>query len=296
MNNLAIIDFKQPEDLTEQTERAVVSNWLPKNENTRRAYEKALADLLTITGTELLCQAMPAGNPQQAASVMRRYEASLENLSARTVNLRFSALRKLLVKLEKAGCIAPCSYWLELRKVPRAALSEADLPTVDQVLQLFRTEKDPTRALLWRVLYYIGPRISEALRLTKSDFVVVDEKPCVRLVVKGGNTQYREVVPWLMEMLEQHAAELGPDDPLFPMHPDTATSWANRAWRRVGWKGNEKIKGANHAFRHCHVTHALKDVSLADAGLSAGHMNSSTTRQSYAHYVPRTSGHVLPRG
>jgi site-specific recombinase XerD len=169
---------------------------------------------------------------------------------------------------------------------------ETKLPrylSVDEVISCLSTLKEkelswPPKLLmqhwaLWALLYAMGLRISEALKLRWQDLDF--SLQLARVLGKGGKTRLVPIPSeWLarLQELQQHSP-----DPLHVVPRPLSPSQAWRLLRQLGQESGLHTPIHPHALRHSYATHLLQGgMDLRKIAELLGHSHLVTT-QKYTH-------------
>jgi integrase len=178
-------------------------------------------------------------------------------------------VKRAIVSFAKARAIAqrkslsPVPY---LRQDEVAAL-------IDAALHLRYGERN---ALLIKVLYQCGLRISEALSLTPSHLERVDGIPCLRIKGKGGKERLVHVPETLFSQLLAFAYQRGlkPDERIFNLNRKSAHKMISKAARLAGL--NKRVYP--HLLRHSCAIERLRQTGNPKAlQLHLGHATLTMT-------------------
>lgn len=181
------------------------------SEHSVRAYTTALLDFLTWRQEH--------GAPAMTKSAVTAYKRHLLTLglSSSTINLRLSAVRKLMVEAADNGLLATADATAigRIKGVKRSGRRAGNWLTLKQAQALLDAPDVATvkglrdRAIL-AVLLGAGLRRSECAALQVSHLAMRDGRPClVDLHGKGGRTRTVPVAGWVMAALQAWIARAG---------------------------------------------------------------------------------------
>jgi len=167
--------------------------------------------------------------------------------------------------------------------------------TEAQVQALIAAAPEGRDRLICELLYLVGVRAEELVRLTWSDLSAADGNGKAGAVLtifgKGGKTRHVRLSPQTHSMLMswhmQQLATVG--SPIFINRSGGALSTVT-VWRIVSSAARGAgIKASPHWLRHSHATHAIDHgCDLRTLQQSLGHASIDTT-QHYVHSRPKQS-------
>jgi len=156
------------------------------------------------------------------------------------------------------------------------------LLTANDVKTLVENARTVRDALLIKMLFGLGLRVSEAVNLTWSDFWVNDGGNIKVRIIGKGNKQRDLLVPW---QLYRDLLKIKEDDNPYVFH-----AWSRKQplrtnavfylLKKIAKKTDLTDKLSAHWLRHSHATESLKngcDLSLLMQSL--GHSNIKTTQK-----------------
>jgi len=258
------------------------------NENTRRAYGKAVADLLAAADAAGL--GLNQITPKFVRTHFERMDASVP-----TKKLRLSAVKSFF-DIAVTRHALPLNPALSVRG-EKHRMVEGKTPEITpaQAAKLLRKcdegsvvgLRDKT---ILAILIYTAARVGAVAKLTLGDFSTTDTQYSLRFQEKGGKK--REIpVRHDLELLLKHyiaaAGLTGKIAPLFPsaigktgklstseMHPNDIRRMLKRRLLQAGLSS----AFSPHSFRVCTLTDLLKqEVAREDVQYLAGHADARTT-------------------
>jgi len=260
---------------TVSSDARVLELWLrDRAPATVRLYRQAAAELLDECGL----RAVTYEHLSRCAD-RRQTDASRRNFLA--------ACKSLLTFAHKIGYL-PWNVGAAARlpRTPRRVRHVAE----SEVLRTLH-ELRGTMALLCRVLYVAGLRVSEAVALDVSDLESRDHALQLRVTGKGG-AERRVLLPaQLGAELDEHTLFVEPDSALFPSpRGGRYTPRAvQRALERACARAGVAPALTPHHLRHAHGTHAVeRGAPLHVVQATLGHQSLSTTGV-YLHARPSDS-------
>lgn len=172
----------------------------------------------------------------------------------------------------------------------KETLAERILPEA-AVHRMIALEPDPRNALLLRLTYAAGLRVSEACGLRWRDLQPREDGGQVTILGKGNKTRAVLLPPALWDDLFLMVAMADPDAPVFRSHKGGALhpSQALRVVRAAAARAGVGDRVSPHWLRHAHASHALDrgaPIHLVQATL--GHVSVATTGR-YLHARPSDS-------
>ncbi|MFT9016428.1 MAG: tyrosine-type recombinase/integrase [Acetobacter sp.] len=265
---------KKPAPVT--ADDLLLRTWLHnRSENTRRAYERDVRDLLAYVGRPLV---------EIGLADLQAWFDSLAGASDATRRRKLSAAKSLLAYAAGTGALAQNAGAAFRLERGRDMLNERILSR-EQVLAMIDGENEPRKRALLDVLYRMGLRISEACALRWRDITRRQQGGVASVFGKGNKTRPVQVPAKLFKQLVALRVDSGADAPVVPGHDgrplshDAAHRIVKRAARRVGLSGAVSA----HWLRHAHASHALDNnapVHVVQATL--GHASLATTTR-YSH-------------
>lgn len=285
MQNLAV---KKRVDLSAVTQSEfnaqLITLWLSHNKSshTKRVYARDIKEFLTFVGDRHLGEVT-----FMDVQEFRENLASGE-LAPRTINRKIHALRSLLT----FGCEKVRMLTTNVGVVLGSEKVKNDLAqrilTEEQVFTMLAKETDKRNALILRVLYYCGLRVSELTDLKWKDLQDRgnDEGQAV-IFGKGGKTRVILVPRKIWRSLLNTRGTAGNNDPVFTSQKGGALD-PSQVFRIVKAAGDRAgIEGVSpHWLRHSHASHSMdRGAPLHVVQASLGHSNPATTGK-YLHARP----------
>jgi integrase len=177
------------------------------SEHSKRAYEKALVDFYSWNVSE--------GRPEMNKATVQRYKTVLQDagLSASTVNLRLSAIRKLAAEAAENGLLdqALANGVARVRGVKSQGVRAGNWLTKDQAQELLNTpDINKLKGLRDRAILAVmiggGLRRSEVAGLTYDHIQQRDGRwVIVDLVGKGNRVRTVPIPSWVKAALDEWA-------------------------------------------------------------------------------------------
>jgi integrase/recombinase XerD len=198
---------------------------------------------------------------------------------------KLSALRSFFkyLKLTKAVTEDPTEMVQAPKVEPKFSSKVLD---VDEIKAMIAAASAmPADALLLRMLYVTGGRISEVLALTWADFKATDDGGAnLQIFGKGRHTRVVYIGTELWNDLLAFRGDIGDDEPLFTINRHQAARIIARLAKMA--KVNKPV--TPHAYRHSLASHLLSDgATLAQVRDQLGHADIKTTSL-YLHAEDRT--------
>ena len=193
------------------TDTLIIGTWLlGKSEKTKKTYKKVLKQFFDFY-PEICLQTVTTAHISVFLKDMenRGSKDTTLNLYMNTLGSLFkSAVKQRRVKLDPT---TPLKNYRTQDTIYQRVLD------FEQIKQMILKEERPRNALLIKVLFYLGLRVSEIVEILMSDFVV--KKDGVILNVKGKGSKIRQapLTDELWREVQIYAQEwsLRPSDPLF---------------------------------------------------------------------------------
>lgn len=250
--------------------------------NTRSAYAGDLHAFLMFVDKPL--RTVTLGDVQAFA-------ASLAHMAPASVARRLSAIKRLTGFGLKLGYLqfntaAP----VPLPKIKDTLVER--LMTEEQTLTMLAAVKRPRDAVLVRLIYGAGLRVSEACSLRWRDVTARDVAGQINVFGKGGKTRIILLPQRLWDRLAGLRGAAGPDDPVFRSRKQGGA--LRRAQVHVIVKAaakRAKLSDAvsTHWLRHAHASHALeRNAPVHVVRVTLGHASLTTTTR-YTDAKPATS-------
>lgn len=267
------------------SDEALVELWLAgRPETTQRAYRHAYASLRAFTPVPL--RELTYSDVTAYASVVRSLD-----LAPMSVRLYLAAVKSLLTFAERLGYVT-FNVARPLRLPPEQTIMPDRVLERDDILAMISTAESAQEALIMRLLYLCGLRVSELCALTWGD-VVSRKNGGAQLTVRGKGDYVRFVL--LPPRLAADLLALKPRRrPAMLIFHGSRVDWLGpREVRRMIARAALRVgliqKVSPHWFRHAHITDSL------DAGApmhviqaTVGHKSLGMTGR-YAHARPTES-------
>lgn len=260
------------------------------NEHTRRAYGKAVVDLLSAADEAGL--ALGQISPK---FVRQHFERMKSHTSIPTRKLRLSAVRKFFdiavtrhaIALNPALSVRGESYSVVEGKTPEISSTEVAklLRHCDEGTALGLRDKT-----ILATLAFTAARVNAVANLTVGDFALKGNQWVLIVTEKGGKSREIPVRHDLESLIKRHIAALNnssPTAPLFPSALRKSGKFTNKAIHPSNIRDmlKKRLKEAGlspsyspHSFRVCTLTDLLKqDVPREDVQYLAGHVDARTT-------------------
>lgn len=250
--------------------------------HTQDAYRRDIGRFLVFTAKPLAH--ITLGDIQAFADTLQDYAPSSRKRTLSAIKSLYSFAQKIGYLQVNVG--AAVMLPKDKDRLGERILSEA------QVQRLLQADPDPRNALLLRMLYATGGRVSEVCRLCWRDFQRQRDGWQVTLYGKGGKTRHVLLSKdTAMEVLSLRG-DVQPDTPIFQaQHTGTALSRSQvmrivqAAAKRAGIAGDV----SPHWLRHAHISHALdRGAPPHLVQQTVGHASLATTSK-YAHARPTDS-------
>jgi integrase/recombinase XerD len=264
----------------------LIALWLAgRPQNTQDAYQQDATRFLAFAGKPLV---------EVTVGDIHAFAAHLAGQGGRPASQRrpIAAVKSLLAFGVQVGYLRyNVGAVVKLRR-SKDTLSERILSEAE-IHRIISLEPDTRNAVLLRLLYATGGRVSEICALTWRDVVWRDGEACqVTLYGKGDKTR----AVWLpstvardLRKLKQAAA---PDAPVFRSRRKGGKLTAVQVWRVVkaaAARAHIEASPSPHWFRHAHVSHALDRGAPANlVQTTVGHASLDTTT-GYSHVRPNES-------
>ncbi|GCD53054.1 tyrosine-type recombinase/integrase [Acetobacter pasteurianus] len=253
-----------------------IRTWLHnRGENTRRAYERDVRDLLAFAGKSLNEIVLPD---------LQAWFDSMGNASDATRRRKLSAVKSLLSYGAGTGVLSHDAGSAFRIARGRDTLHERIL-TREQVIALIDGEEEPRKRALLNVLYRMGLRISEACALRWRDLTRRQQGAVASVFGKGNKTRPVQVPAKLFKELMALRVDSGPDAPVIPGHDGCSLSKdaAHRVVKRAARRAGLSSRVSAHWLRHAHASHALDNNAPAHVVCATlGHASLATTTR-YSH-------------
>ena len=258
----------------------LVELWLAgRSPHTRRAYEADAGRFLTFVGTR--------GKGLRAATLadLQEFVQGLGGADS-TLARRVAAVKSLLSFGRRTGYLQ-----FDVGKAVRAPKVEnrlAERVLTEEEVHRMLAASEGRDALLLRLLYVAGARVSEACALRWEHVHARDRGAVLTLHGKGGKTRHVLVTERLSCQLSELRGDARPEAPVFatrtgrPLHPANVA----KTVRRVAARAGIDRPVSPHWFRHAHASHALDrgaPIHLVQSTL--GHASVATTGR-YLHARP----------
>lgn len=260
---------------------SLLDGWLSsgrrRSPNTHDAYRRDVRDFLAFA--KLPVEQITAGD-------VAKYQSFLHQQHGEATEYRkLSALRSFFkyLKLTKAVTEDPTEMVQAPKVEPKFSSKVLD---VDEIKAMIAAASAmPADALLLRMLYVTGGRISEVLALTWADFKATDDGGAnLQIFGKGRHTRVVYIGTELWNSLLAFRGDIGDDEPLFTINRHQAARIVTRLAKVA--KVNKPV--TPHAYRHSLASHLLSDgATLAQVRDQLGHADIKTTSL-YLHAEDRT--------
>lgn len=260
-----------------------------ENAHTRRAYGKAVSDLLAV--------ADQAGLTLQQISpkfVRQHFERMKAGTSVPTRKLRLSAVKRFLdiavtrhaISLNPALSVRGEKHQTIEGKTPEITPAQAAklLKSCDEKSLIGLRDKT-----IIAILIYTAARVGAVAKLTLADFVTTGTLYALKFKEKGGKDREIPVRHDLEALIKKYIERSGisKSSPLFPsaigksgklssseMHPNDLRRMLKRRLNEAGLSS----EFSPHSFRVCTLTDLLKqEVPREDVQYLAGHADARTT-------------------
>lgn len=290
-----------PAAITRQadTDSQIIGMWLHgRSIHTRRAYERDAGRFLAFTRKALA---------QVTLQDVQDFADSLSGLSLASQGRTLAAVKSLLAFAHKTGYLRfNVGAAVRCPKL-KDTLAERILEE-EQLQRILALETDPRNAVLLRLLYASGARVSEICGLRwkdcqKRDRDIASEEPGsagdhrspkvagqVTLFGKGGKTRTVRLSPATWKALLTLKGRSAPDDPVFISRKGGPldSSQVRRIVRAAGLRAG--VAGVSpHWLRHSHGSHALdRGAPISLVRETLGHSSIATTGR-YLHARPKES-------
>jgi integrase/recombinase XerD len=267
----------------------MVELWLRKhrNPNTRSAYAGDAKVFRAFVLKPL---------HQVTVSDVEDFADSIVALAATTQSRRLSAVKSLF------------AYACQLGYLQLDVGAPVELPKIKDTLGERIMTEDMTQRLLWsadskrgrfaqrdavlmRLLYGAGLRISELCGLRWRDAVARDGAGQVTIFGKGGKTRVILLPRGLWERVEALRGSAGPDHAIFRSRQGSALdrSQVHRIIKSAVSRAKLPSSISAHWFRHAHASHALdRGAPVHVVQTTLGHASLTTTTR-YTHVRPGDS-------
>lgn len=283
-------------DIIVPQRRNIVAEFLTNftSPHTRRAYRNDLSKFFS---------AYPGIQHPQELTIQHfiafRDQLTAQGASPATVNRTLSSVKSLMDWCVQEGLIRinPAAAV----RVPKATVTTPTLPfTDDEVVKILelpvKTYSDKLYQTMLTLLFHLGLRCSELVKLKVSDITYDRETCTLRVYGKGDKVRYLPITPAVQNVLREYlfnfelsyGLPLQASDYLFqangleksskPMNTSTVYRVVERAAKRVGI--SKRV--SPHSCRATAISHLLeKGVSPRDVADMAGHSSIQTTVGSY---------------
>ncbi len=261
-----------------------------ENAHTRRAYGKAVNDLLAVAdGAGLTLQQI---SPK---FVRQHFERMKAGTSVPTRKLRLSGIKRFFdiavtrhaMPLNPALSVRGERYNVTEGKTPEISARDVAklLKSCDEAALIGLRDKT-----IMAILAYTAARVGAVAKLTLADFLASGENCALRFKEKGGKEREIPVRHDLERLIKRYLEIRGAtakSDPLFPslfrrtqtftnkhLHPNDIWSIVKKHLAKAGLSTDY----SPHSFRVCTLTDLLKqDVPREDVQYLAGHADARTT-------------------
>lgn len=259
------------------------------NSNTRRAYGKAVGDLLAAAGNANLSLA------QISPKFIRSHFEKMK-VSVPTKKLRLSAVKRFF-DIAVTRHAVPLNPALSVRG-ERYSVIEGKTPEITpaQVAKLLRRCDEKTLVglrdkTIIAILIYTAARVGAVSTLLLSDFSTTGKNYSLKFKEKGGKSREipvrHDLEALILSYIERFGVGLTKSTPLFrsaikktdklsdlPMHTNDIRRMLKRRLKAAGLSS----EFSPHSFRVCALTDLLKqEVPREDVQYLAGHADARTT-------------------
>lgn len=260
----------------------VLAMWLHgRSKSTARAYAADAAAFLAYVAKPL--RMVTVGDVQGFAD-------HVSGLATASQARKLSAVKSLLTYAHRLGFVA-FNVGAPVR-IPaiKATLAERIMgePDVQRMLAL---EPDTRNAVMLRLVYGAGLRISEVCGLSWRDVVARDDAGQITVYGKGGKTRVVLLPVTVWRGLVQLRGDAGADAPVFVsqrrghLDPSAVHRVVKAAAARAGLSPDVSA----HWLRHAHASHALdRGAAIHLVQATLGHSSVATTGR-YLHARPNDS-------
>jgi integrase/recombinase XerD len=223
---------------------------------------------------------------------MQDFAATLVHLAPATIARRLSSMKSLLHLAHRLGYIPFDVGGVVDTPHIKDVLAERILTEAD-VQHMLRLERHPRNAVILRLLYGAGLRISEACGLRWRDLVARDDAGQITIFGKGGKTR----VILLPSALWRHIIALRPvvfqpDGPVFLSRKKAGglgPMQVHRIVKAAAKRAKLPESISPHWLRHSHASHALdRGAPVHVVQTTLGHASLTTTTR-YSHARPGDS-------
>lgn len=263
-------------------DETLLALWLHgRSAGTARAYAADVRAFIAHAG-KLLC-AVTVGDVQA-------YGDSLAGLATASQARKLSAVKSLLTCAHRLGYVT-FNVGAAVKLPPiKATLAERIMDEAD-VHRMLALETHPRNAVMLRLLYCAGLRISEVCGLKWRDMQAREDAGQATVYGKGGKTRVVLLPASMWRTLAQLRSEARLDDPVFlsqrrgHLDPSAVHRVVKGAAKRAGLA----VDVSAHWLRHAHASHSLDrgaPIHLVQATL--GHASVATTGR-YLHARPNDS-------
>jgi site-specific recombinase XerD len=274
------------------SDAALIATWVRskrRSAHTRAAYQRDAARFVAFLG----------GTPLQAVTFpqLLDFADSLDSYAPQSRKRILSAIKSLLSFGQKSGYLQ-FNVGAALEIAPAKNTLAERILSEEQVQRMLAMESDPVKALLLRVLYASGGRVSEVVSLRWRDAVASGDAGQLTLLGKGGETRAVLLSPATWQLLTAHRPRaVSPDAPIFATKKGRplAVSWVGRIVKEAAIRAGLPRGVSPHWLRHAHASHALdRGATVKLVADTLGHKNIQTT-MGYLHARPEeSSARYLP--
>lgn len=260
----------------------VVEMWLHgRSAHTQSAYRADVERLFDYLGLEVGLRQITLRDLQDFADFLRTLPTPEGNQrSDGSIARALSSVKSLLKFAHRLG-YTPYDVGTALRLPKmRNKLAERIL-TEEKVMRIVALEPDHRNAVLLRLLYASGGRVSEICGLRWKDTQDRDSGGQVTLFGKGGKTRVVLLSEDTWAALQTLRDDAGPEDPVFRSRKGGGHLDASQVLRIVRAAAKRaRIEGnvSPHWFRHSHASHALdRHAPIHVVQATLGHASLATT-------------------
>lgn len=251
--------------------------------HTRRAYLYELARFGAFVG-----KPWPAVTLRDLTSYRTRLQE--EGLRPASAARAFTAIKSFLSFAFEAGYV-PVNVGVAFRQRPDRDTLAQRILSEEELAGLLTAPAPGRDAVLLRLLYSSGVRVSEVAALRWADTAARTSGGQITVTGKGGRTRTVLLGPGVWEALQALRAGAGGESPVFLSRRGGALDVSQI--RRIVYRAAERAgigkKVSPHWIRHAHASHALDHgapIHLVQATL--GHASIATTGR-YLHARPADS-------
>ncbi len=253
------------------TDAQLVGMWLHgRSSSTTRAYDADASAFLAY-----------AAKPLRSVTVgdVHGFADSLTGLASASRARKLSSVKSLLTYAHRLGYVV-FNVGAAVKLPPvKATLAERIMTEAD-VQRMLALETDTRNAVMLRLVYCAGLRISEVCGLAWRDLTARDDAGQATVYGKGGKTRVVLLPSSVWRGLVQLRGDAGQDAPVFrsQRHGHLDVSAVHRVVKAAAARAGLSADVSAHWLRHAHASHALDrgaPIHLVQATL--GHSSVATT-------------------